>query len=99
LKRLANVVQPGAAIGRLGFEIGSHSMTHAYLSDLSDDALQAEIANSKNELEQNDRSLHRTLLLPWTVGINEWHGSHGKLDIGPLQTSARRKSSGADPFC
>jgi hypothetical protein len=22
-------------------------------------------------------------------GINEWHGSHGKLDIDPLQPAAR----------
>ncbi len=67
-------------LGDLGFEIGSHSMTHAYLSDLSDDALQAEIANSKNELDSP---------APVDGGINEWHGSHGKLDIGPLQPAAR----------
>jgi peptidoglycan/xylan/chitin deacetylase (PgdA/CDA1 family) len=35
-----------------GFEIGCHSMTHAYLSDLNDLQLKSEIADSKNLLEQ-----------------------------------------------
>jgi peptidoglycan/xylan/chitin deacetylase (PgdA/CDA1 family) len=35
-----------------GFEIGSHSMTHTYLTDLDDTALRHEIAGSKLELEQ-----------------------------------------------
>jgi peptidoglycan/xylan/chitin deacetylase (PgdA/CDA1 family) len=36
----------------LGFEIGSHSMTHRYLSDLSTHDLLFEIKESKNQLEQ-----------------------------------------------
>ena len=36
----------------LGFEIGSHSRTHAYLPDLDRVSLQDEIARSKDELEQ-----------------------------------------------
>jgi peptidoglycan/xylan/chitin deacetylase (PgdA/CDA1 family) len=35
-----------------GFEIGCHSMTHAYLSDLGDSDLQREIAGAKNRIEQ-----------------------------------------------
>jgi peptidoglycan/xylan/chitin deacetylase (PgdA/CDA1 family) len=35
-----------------GFEIGCHSMTHAYLSDLDDEGLQHEIAEAKSLLEQ-----------------------------------------------
>lgn len=34
-----------------GFEIGSHGMTHAFLSDLGDAELRAEIAESKAKLE------------------------------------------------
>ena len=34
-----------------GFEIGSHSTTHAFLSDVSRDALRLEIDGSKRELE------------------------------------------------
>ena len=36
----------------LGFEIGSHSMTHSYLSDLSQARISHELAASKQELEQ-----------------------------------------------
>ncbi|HVN21092.1 MAG TPA: polysaccharide deacetylase family protein [Dongiaceae bacterium] len=35
-----------------GFEIGCHSMTHAYLSDLNERDLRREIAGAKDELEQ-----------------------------------------------
>lgn len=35
----------------LGFEVGSHSMTHAYLDDLHDQALRREIFDSKKMLE------------------------------------------------
>jgi peptidoglycan/xylan/chitin deacetylase (PgdA/CDA1 family) len=35
----------------LGFEIGCHSMTHAYLDDLSPQELRAEIADARSKLE------------------------------------------------
>jgi len=35
-----------------GFEIGCHSMTHPYLSDLSDSELKREIADAKLKIEQ-----------------------------------------------
>lgn len=35
-----------------GFEIGSHGQTHAFLSDLSDAAMRAEMRDSKSALEQ-----------------------------------------------
>lgn len=37
---------------RMGFEIGCHSMTHAYLTDLNDSDLHREIADAKTQLEQ-----------------------------------------------
>lgn len=37
---------------RLGFEIGCHSMTHAYLSDLSTKQLKIEITEAKDKIEQ-----------------------------------------------
>jgi peptidoglycan/xylan/chitin deacetylase (PgdA/CDA1 family) len=37
---------------RAGFEIGSHSMTHPYLTDLDSDALEREVAGSKRLLEK-----------------------------------------------
>jgi hypothetical protein len=36
----------------LGFEIGCHSMTHAYLTDLDESGLHREIAEAKSQLEQ-----------------------------------------------
>jgi len=36
----------------LGFEIGCHSMSHAYLTDLDDHGLQREVAEAKQTLEQ-----------------------------------------------
>jgi len=39
-------------LSRLGFEIGCHSKSHAYLTDLNDHDLQREIAEPKTQLEQ-----------------------------------------------
>jgi peptidoglycan/xylan/chitin deacetylase (PgdA/CDA1 family) len=39
-------------LGGMGFEIGCHSMTHAYLPDLDDVRLHEEIAGAKTKLEQ-----------------------------------------------
>ena len=39
-------------LSNLGFEIGSHSMTHAFLTDLDGGHMQVEIAGSKHRLEQ-----------------------------------------------
>ena len=36
----------------LGFEIGSHSMTHRHLSDLDEQQIRVELFQSKNELEE-----------------------------------------------
>ena len=39
-------------LSELGFEIGSHSMTHSYLPHLEEQELRAEIVDSKDRLEQ-----------------------------------------------
>ena len=39
-------------LSSLGFQIGCHSLTHAYLSDLDEAGLRREIVDSKNQLEQ-----------------------------------------------
>jgi peptidoglycan/xylan/chitin deacetylase (PgdA/CDA1 family) len=41
------------ALRAAGFEVGAHSRTHAYLPDLAPDALHAEVAGAKDELEQH----------------------------------------------
>ncbi len=38
-------------LASLGFEIGCHSMTHAYLDDLNQEGLEREIVQAKHELE------------------------------------------------
>jgi peptidoglycan/xylan/chitin deacetylase (PgdA/CDA1 family) len=38
-------------LGDAGFDIGCHSMTHAYLNDLDETGLQREIADAKTQLE------------------------------------------------
>jgi len=40
------------SLSDLGLEVGSHSLTHPYLTDLSQDKLNEEISRSKQELEQ-----------------------------------------------
>ncbi|MGH9513956.1 MAG: polysaccharide deacetylase family protein [Terriglobales bacterium] len=40
------------ALSSLGFQIGCHSVTHAYFSDLDDKSLRREIVPSKERLEQ-----------------------------------------------
>jgi peptidoglycan/xylan/chitin deacetylase (PgdA/CDA1 family) len=47
-------LEPGQAreLGAQGFEIGCHSMTHPYLSDLDDPALRREILDAKLQIEQ-----------------------------------------------
>jgi peptidoglycan/xylan/chitin deacetylase (PgdA/CDA1 family) len=39
-------------LSSLGFEVGCHSMTHAFLTDLDDDGLRREIVASKTRLEE-----------------------------------------------
>ncbi|PYV59828.1 MAG: hypothetical protein DMG98_04815 [Acidobacteria bacterium] len=83
----------------LGFEIGSHSMTHAYLSDLSDDALQAEIANSKNELEQMTGRSIEHFSCPggrWNQRVARFARQAGYRSVATSRSVAN--SSGADPF-
>jgi len=87
-------------LGDLGFEIGSHSMTHAYLSDLSDDALQAEIANSKNELEQMTGRSIEHFSCPggrWDKRVARFARQAGYRSVATSRSAAN--SSGSDPFC
>ena len=51
-------------LAQRGFEIGSHSVSHAYLSDLDDTRLRAELADSKDRLEQIVGSAVRQLSCP-----------------------------------
>jgi peptidoglycan/xylan/chitin deacetylase (PgdA/CDA1 family) len=83
----------------LGFEIGSHSMTHAYVSDLSDGALQAEVANSKNELEQMTGRSIEHFSCPggrWDKRVARFARQAGYGSVATSRSVAN--SSGAVPF-
>lgn len=57
-----------------GFEIGSHSLTHAYLSDLSDAELRREIIESRDRLAQITGAPIRHLSCPggrWSARVAE----------------------------
>jgi peptidoglycan/xylan/chitin deacetylase (PgdA/CDA1 family) len=43
--------QQARELGEVGFEIGCHSMTHPYLTDLDDASMQIEVAGAKKKLE------------------------------------------------
>jgi len=88
-----------------GFEIGSHSMTHAYLTDLDESGLRHEICDSKLPTGADHRETGRPLLMSWRTlrsasggsGSRRWlqdtrHQPHsGKFQKdGPLCTGARR---------
>jgi peptidoglycan/xylan/chitin deacetylase (PgdA/CDA1 family) len=45
-------IQQVQELAGMGFEIGCHSMTHAYLPDLDDSRLQTEVAGAKVQLEK-----------------------------------------------
>ena len=86
-------------LSNLGFEIGSHSMTHPYLSDLSDGALQAEIANSKNELEQMTGRSVEHFSCPggrWNKRVARFARQAGYRSVTTSRSAAN--SSGTDPF-
>src|SRR5437016_14504912 len=75
-------------------------MTHAYLSDLSDDALQAEIANSKNELEQMTGRSIEHFSCPggrWDKRVARFARQAGYRSVATSRSVAN--SSRSDPFC
>lgn len=54
-------------LSAFGFEIGCHSMTHAYLTDLDDHGLQRETGEAKTQLEEILESRWNTSLAPAAV--------------------------------
>jgi peptidoglycan/xylan/chitin deacetylase (PgdA/CDA1 family) len=83
----------------LGVEVGSHSMTHPYLTDLGDEQLVCELARSKSELEQViGRPIHH-----FSCPGGRWNERIGakakQAGYGSVATSrASANSSRTDPF-
>ncbi|MBI3649756.1 MAG: polysaccharide deacetylase family protein [Acidobacteria bacterium] len=68
----------------LGFEIGSHSMTHQYLTDINRTDLKHEIADSKDLLEQLSGRSVQHFSCPggrWNPLVAESVASHGYLSM------------------
>src|SRR5437879_8586429 len=75
-------------------------MTHAYLSALSDDALQAAIANSKTELEQMTVRSIEHFSCPggrWDKRVARFARQAGYRSVATSRSVAN--SSRSDPFC
>ncbi|MBV9572733.1 MAG: polysaccharide deacetylase family protein [Acidobacteriales bacterium] len=87
-------------LGDLGFDIGSHSMTHPYLSDLSDQRLREEIGGSKIEIEQiTGREVHH-FSCPggrWSPRVAEIARELGYHTVTTSHASANGMNT--DPFC
>jgi peptidoglycan/xylan/chitin deacetylase (PgdA/CDA1 family) len=80
----------------LGFEIGSHSMTHAYLSDLADQALQDELVRSKNELQEMTGHAVAHLSCPggrWSQRVAKFAQQAGYRSVATSRSTANYANS------
>ena len=83
----------------LGFDIGCHSMTHPYLSDLDLDGLRSEIALPKQRLEQITGRAVEHFSCPggrWDPRVAEVARQAGFMSVATSHNSAN--SAGTDPF-
>jgi peptidoglycan/xylan/chitin deacetylase (PgdA/CDA1 family) len=82
-----------------GFEIGSHSMSHAYLSDLDEKALRHEIAGSMDQLSQIVGRPIRHLSCPggrWSRRVADLARELGYVSVA--DSRPRANTVNADPF-
>jgi len=101
-----NLGQPGsltekgvAELAALGFEIGSHSLTHAYLDDLDAAALDREIAGSRTRLEDVLGRRVRHFACPggrWNRAVVEAAQRAGYESLATSQVGLNRPTT--DPF-
>ncbi len=83
----------------LGFEIGCHSMTHAYLPDLSDSQLRTEVVTAKELLEQTLGRRVEHFACPggrWSPRVAEAAGAAGYSSLATSRIGPNSPSS--DPF-
>ena len=80
----------------LGFEIGCHSMSHVYFTDLDDSALRREIADAKTQLEQVCGAAVEHLSCPggrFDRRVAELARNAGYLTVATSQIQANRSST------
>ena len=83
----------------LGFEIGSHSMTHSYLRRLNDTQLRAEIFESKDRLEQLTGSKVDHFSCPggrWDSRVSDLAREAGYLSVATSEIGTNSDKS--DPY-
>jgi peptidoglycan/xylan/chitin deacetylase (PgdA/CDA1 family) len=83
----------------LSFEIGSHSMTHPYLSDLPDEELQDELVRSRNELQEMTGRAVEHFSCPggrWSQRVAKFAQRAGYRSVATSRSIAN--SSGSDRF-
>jgi peptidoglycan/xylan/chitin deacetylase (PgdA/CDA1 family) len=84
----------------IGFDIGCHSATHPYLSDLPDGQLKAEILDPKLQLEQIIGRAVENFSCPggrWDARVAEITRNSGYRSMATSRTKAN--SAKTDPFC
>ena len=83
----------------MGFEVGCHSMTHAYLDDASDDRLRVEVAEAKDRLEQMTGNRIAHFSCPggrWTPRVARVAEQSGYSSVATSRIGANTKAT--DPF-
>ena len=86
-------------LAEMGFEIGCHSMTHAYLPDLGEDDLAREIIQAKTELEEITGRSVEHFSCPggrWNRRVESVAREAGYLSVATSRPIAN--SAGANPF-
>lgn len=87
-------------LAELGFEVGSHSHTHSFLSDLDDARLREEVAGSKERLEQILGRRVEHFSCPggrWSPRVAGAAREAGYASVATSRPGTNGR--GADPFC
>lgn len=82
-----------------GFDVGCHSMTHPYLSDLDEGGLQREIADAKTQLEEIIERPVYNFSCPggrWSPQVARVARQSGYRSVATSHIAANRR--GSDPF-
>ncbi|HXJ96824.1 MAG TPA: polysaccharide deacetylase family protein [Terriglobia bacterium] len=84
----------------MGFEIGSHSMTHAYLAGLTEKELETEVVESKDKLEQTIGRRVEHFSCPggrWSRDVARVAQQAGYQTVATSRIGTN--SARSDPFC